>query len=76
MSWAGLINSRVVIHWFDVGDTINQEVYLNMLKNDIWPKIKNSVASRKNLFQQDKATPHTILRYEFVSGWPLSLERT
>ena len=63
------------IYWFDVGETINQETYLNMLKNDIWPKIKNTVDRRKDWFQQDSATPHTSIR---ICQWPglLSLERT
>ena len=62
MCRAGPINGRVIIHWFDVAEAINQEVYLNILKNDIWPKAKNSVARRKYWFQQNGATPHTAIR--------------
>ena len=62
VSWAGLINGRVIIHWFDVGATNNQEVFLYMMKNDIWLKMKSSVARRKDWIQQDKPTVYTALR--------------
>ena len=29
MCWAGLINGEVILHWFNVGTLINQDVYLN-----------------------------------------------
>ena len=35
MCWLGQIHGREIILWFNVGETINQEVYMNMLKKDI-----------------------------------------
>ena len=66
MSWGGLINGKVILHWFDFGDNINQQLNLNMLRTVLWPKVQ-SVATRKRLwFQQDGATCHTTL---LIRGW-------
>ena len=29
--YPGLINSEVILHWFNVGTSINQDIYLEML---------------------------------------------
>ena len=31
MCWAGLIDDRVVLHWFDEGQRENQHIYLHMI---------------------------------------------
>ena len=65
LSWP--IDGRVNIHWFDVGESNNQDVYLNVLKNDIWPKIKNNVIKRNDYFKQDGAASHTAMKVGFYA---------
>ena len=38
MWWAGLIDGKMVLHWFlvGVGERINQPNYLDILKTVIW----------------------------------------
>ena len=45
MCWAGLIDGRVVIHWFDENERKNQHIYLNMLQTVAWPAV-SAVATR------------------------------
>ena len=47
MCWAGLIDGKVILHWFEEA-TVNQEVYLDMLKNVVWPYIR-SVNTRNSV---------------------------
>ena len=59
MAWAGLINGKVVIHWFLEGERINQHNYLDMLKTVMWPAVSHVATRRQYWFQQDGARPHT-----------------
>ena len=59
MCWAGLIDGRVVIHWFDEDERINQHIYLNMLQTVVWPAVSAVATRRGYWFQQDGARPHT-----------------
>ena len=61
MCWAGLIHGEVILHWFEEG-TVNQLVYLDMLENVVWPRIRSVSSRRQYFFQQDGATAHTTLR--------------
>ena len=62
MCWAGLINGEVILHWFNVGTSINQNVYLEMLHTDVWPIISRVSNRKRYWFQQDGATPHIAVR--------------
>ena len=59
MCWAGLIDGRVVIHWFDENERKNQHIYLNMLQTVAWPAVSAVATRRGYWFQQDGARPHT-----------------
>ena len=66
MCWAGLIDGKVILHWFNLNENLNQDVYLDMLNRVVWPQIR-SVSTRKGYyFQQDGATCHTTQR---VRNW-------
>ena len=62
MAWAGLVNGKVIIHWFDANVSVNGETYLEMLKSVVWPKVGRAVTSRQIWFQQDGASVHTTLQ--------------
>ena len=36
----GLMNGKVILHWFNIEENINPEVNLNMLKTVLWPKVR------------------------------------
>ena len=56
-----LINGKMIHHWFEMGDNINQHLYLDMPQTVLWPRVR-AVATRQRLwFQQDGATCHTTL---------------
>lgn len=59
MCWAGLIDGKVVLHWFDEGERENQHIYLNMLQTVAWPAVSNVATRRGYWWQQDGATCHT-----------------
>ena len=62
MYWAVLINGEAILHWFNVGTSINQDVYLEMLQTVLWPRISRDSNRKRYWFQQDWATPHTAVR--------------
>ena len=62
MCWAGLNNGEVILHLFNVGTSINQNVYLEMLQTDMWPRISRVSNRKRYWFQQDGAASHTALR--------------
>ena len=66
MCWTGLINGKVIIHWFEEKTTVNQHNYLEMLKEVVWPKIRGVARARGYWFQQDGAPPHTT---QMVRDW-------
>ena len=59
MCWAGLINGEIILHWFELGTSVNQHVYKDMLQTVAWPRVKNVATHRQYWFQQDGATAHT-----------------
>ena len=59
MCWAGLIDGKIMLHWFNVNENVNQTVYLDMLQNFLWPKVRNVSSRKAYWFQQDLATAHT-----------------
>ena len=61
MCWAGMIDGRMILHWFDIGATVTGQVYLDMLQKVVWPAIKYTATRRDYWFQQDGATPHTTV---------------
>ena len=58
MCWAGLINGRIILHWLDEKETINQHSYLHMLKTVVWPKVR-SAASASLPTRRSPPTHHT-----------------
>ena len=61
MCWAGLIDGKIMLHWFNVNENVNQTVYLDMLQKILWPKVRNVSSRKAYWFQQDGATAHTAL---------------
>ena len=69
MCWGALMNGKVIVHWFDIEENINPEVYLNMLKTVLWPKVRCVVTRQRLWFQQDVATSHTtVMNREWLSA--------
>ena len=66
MCWTGLINGKIIVHWFDEKETVNQHSYLHMLKTVVWPKVRSVASARGYVFQQDGAPPHTT---QMVRDW-------
>ena len=58
MCWIGLVAGRV-IGPFWIETSMNQDVYLNLLKDKVWPKLKRLTERNLLWFQQDGATCHT-----------------
>ena len=53
LCWDGLINSKILLHWFDMNESVNGSTYWEMFKTAMWPKVR-AVASRNQYwFQQD-----------------------
>ena len=64
-----LVNGKVILHWFDIGENINPEVYLNMLKTVLWPKVRCVITRQRLWFQQVVATSHaTVMNREWLSA--------
>ena len=69
MCWGALMNGKVILHWFNLKENINPEVYLNMLKTVLWPKVRCVVTRQRLWFQQDVATSHTtVMNREWLSA--------
>ena len=66
MCWAGLINGKIILHWFPLGTSVNQQVYLEMLATVVWPKIRAVSTRQQYWFQQNGATAHTTIQ---VRNW-------
>ena len=67
MCWAGLVDGKVILHWFDEG-SVNQWVYLDMLENVVWSEIRSVNTRRNYFFKHDCVTAHTTL---MVRDWLL-----
>ena len=73
MTWCGIVNDQIIGPYF-FDENVTGQSYLNLLKNQMMPEIKNTVPQhrtgsykrwfvRKNLiFQQDGAGPHFSLK--------------
>ena len=48
----------LIIHWFDNYVSVIGQTYLDMLKEKVWPKIRNLASRRLYLFQQNGAAVH------------------
>ena len=66
MSWAAMINGQVILHWFPPNTSVNQDVYLDMLKSVLWPAVKGVATRKQYWFQQDGAMAHTTV---MVRDW-------
>ena len=59
MCWGAVINGEIILHWFPLNTSVNQHVYLDMLKSVLWPAVRGVSSRRSYYFQQDGATAHT-----------------
>lgn len=69
MAWVGIVDGRCLpVVWFD--GSVNGDVYLNqVLKETVWPNVKNTATRRQYWFQQDGASCHvTAPCLEFLSS--------
>ena len=66
MCWACLVDGKVLLHWFDPGQSVNQHVYLDMLKTKVWPFVSHHATRKGYWFQQDGAKAHTAVS---VRSW-------
>ena len=58
MVWAGFVNGRFLpLHWFE--GSVTSDTYLNMLREKVWPAVRNLASRNGYWFQQDGAPPHT-----------------
>ena len=73
MAWAAVVNGRILpIVWFQEGQSVNAEIYLNLLQNDMWPAVSDEADSESYYFQQDGATPHCAQEVFGFSGGEVS----
>ena len=66
MCWAMLIDGKILIHWFEQGQTVNQHVYLDLLQSKVWPFVSHHATRKGYWFQQDGAKAHTAVN---VRSW-------
>ena len=58
MAWAAIVNGRdLPIFWFPKGVSVNDDNYLDLLKNNLMPEL-HSEELEEFFFQQDGAPPH------------------
>jgi hypothetical protein len=62
MCWAGVVQGKTIIHWFDPNISVNGDTYLEMLKNVVWHQVRGVATTRNYWFQKDGATVHTTIR--------------
>ena len=58
MCWCGVLDGKLIIHWFDEETSVNGHNYLEMFQGFVWSKIKHTVTSKQCFFQQDGSPPH------------------
>ena len=52
MAWAAVVNGRILpIVWFQERQSVNTEIYLNLLQNDMWPAVSDEADSESYYFQ-------------------------
>jgi hypothetical protein len=64
--WGAIINGQVILHWFPLNTSVNQHVYLDMLKTVLWPAVRSVSTNRQYWYQQDGAMAHTT---NMVRDW-------
>ena len=53
MAWADMVNGRILpIVWFQEGQSVNTEIYLKLLQNDMWPAVRHDSDRENYYFQQ------------------------
>ena len=62
MCWCGVVDGKIIIHWFDQNVSVNGDTYLETLQNVVLPKIRALATRRRYWFQQDGASIHTTIR--------------
>jgi hypothetical protein len=65
--WCWLVCDRILGPFFFVKNTINTQVYLDMLKNFLFPRLEENDLTNTIIFQQDGPLPHFSRR---VMGVP------
>ena len=58
MWWCGILDGKIIIHWFEDGVSVNGISYLEILKTVVWPKIRSKVNSKPITFMKDGAPPN------------------
>ena len=59
MALAGIVDGRILpTVWFKPGETVNYQIYLNLLETKLWPAIESDRNVDQYIFQQDGAAPH------------------
>ena len=66
MCWDGGIEGQLIIHWFDNNVSVNGQIYLDMVKEKVCPKIRNIASRRMYWFQQDGWSSYT--HYKWCKG--------
>ena len=66
MCFGMIVDGKVFIHWFEKGVRENQYVYLEVLQNFVWPKIRYPAGRKQLWYQQDGARCHTT---EMIRNW-------
>ena len=57
MAWTGIIDGKCLpVVWFQ--GSVNGEVYLELLKNNLWHSVKSLATRRQYWYQQDGTTCH------------------
>ena len=60
MAWVGVVGDKVLpVHWFEEKKGVNWEVYLQLLKETVWPAVRSRATRNRLYFMQDGASPHT-----------------
>ena len=64
MAWCGVVDGQMLsVRWMvdDVGrpTSVTSERYQALLKDDVWPEVRNASSRRRYWFMQDGATSHT-----------------
>ena len=59
MCWAAIVDGRVLpLVWFETGESVNGQRYLNLLQQSLWPEVRHIATRREYWYQQDGAPCH------------------
>ena len=60
MAWTGIVNGRVLpLVWFPKGVSVNSDIYLELLRNVLWPFVDEEDSSKR--YYTSKIEPHPIV---------------